>query len=378
MALIDDLKWRYATKIFDPTIQISEENLKKIMKAVQLSASSYGLQLYRVLIIENKDLREKLKPVSWGQNQITEASHLVVFCNYTEVEDEHIDEYLELKAKTEQLNLAELKDYGDFIKEKIGNKSKDERINWTAHQTYIALGNLLAACAELKIDACPMEGFEFEKYNEILNLSEQGLNASVIATIGYRSKKDDTQHYEKIRKPIEKLFKSVSRQDHQANKSLKSNTLKSFMQALSMGFIGATAVFTSSFFQLPTWVLFLAWVSYYLFGIKPKLSLLVFVQQMLGILIAIAIQYGGSQLTHYIGTLGLPVMVFIVVSAIFYLSKVRYLNNIPAYFLGMIVWFGFNSEININSFLLLAITLVMGFIFAWLNETISKKIQTKF
>jgi len=375
MALVDNLKWRYATKIFDPTKKISKEDLNKIMRTVQLSASSYGLQLYKVLIIENRDLREKLKPVSWGQNQITEASHLVVFCNYTEVEDKHIDEYMELKAKTEKLKIAELKDYGDFVKEKIGDKSKDERINWTARQTYIALGNLLSACAELKIDACPMEGFEFEKYNEILNLSEQGLNASVIATIGYRSEKDETQHCEKTRKPIEKLFKSVSKIDHQEKKSQKNEAIISFMQALTMGFIGATAVFTASFFHLPIWVLFVAWVSYYLFGAKPKSSLLIFIQQILGILIAITIQYGGGQLTQYIGMLGNPVMVFIVISAVFYISKAKYLNNIPAYFLGMIVWFGLQSEIIVSSFLLLVMTLIVGFTFAWLNETLSKKIK---
>lgn len=206
MNLTANLKWRYATKKFNISKKISVENLEKIKEAVQLSASSYGLQLYKVLIIESSEIREKLKPVSFGQDQITEASHLVVFCNYSEVSDEHVDEYLELKAQTEQISINDLSGYGDFMKEKIREKAVFERNSWTANQTYLALGNLLAACAELKIDACPMEGFESEAYNEILGLTEQGLNTAVIAAIGYRSDQDRTQNVPKTRKPVDSLF----------------------------------------------------------------------------------------------------------------------------------------------------------------------------
>lgn len=206
MNLTANLKWRYATKKFDPSKKISVENLEKIKEAVQLSASSYGLQLYKVLIIESSEIREKLKPVSWGQSQITDASHLIVFCNYSEVNDEHVDEYLELKAQTEQISINDLNGYGDFMKEKIREKAVSEQNSWTANQTYLALGNLLAACAELKIDACPMEGFEPEAYNEILGLAEQGLNAAVIAAIGYRADEDRTQNVPKTRKPVDLLF----------------------------------------------------------------------------------------------------------------------------------------------------------------------------
>lgn len=206
MNLTENLKWRYATKKFEPSQKISAENLEKIKEAVQLSASSYGLQLYKVLIIEDREIREKLRSVSWGQSQITDASHLVVFCNNVAVNDTHVDEYLELKAKTEQVSIGDLNGYGDFMKEKIREKAVSERNSWTANQTYLALGNLLAACAELKIDACPMEGFEPEAYNEILGLTEQGLNAAVIAAIGYRSDEDRNQNVPKTRKPVNLLF----------------------------------------------------------------------------------------------------------------------------------------------------------------------------
>ncbi len=206
MDLISNLQWRYATKQFDSSKKISLKNLEQIKKVIQLSASSYGLQLYKVLIVEDNELKEKLKLASYGQSQITEASHLIVFCNYSVVTEKHIDEYFNLKSQIEQIDISDLKDYSDFVKADVLNKSEIERNRWTSNQTYLALGNLLNICAELKIDACPMEGFEAEKYNEILNLEEQGLNTSVIATIGYRSSEDAAQHVKKVRKPIKDLF----------------------------------------------------------------------------------------------------------------------------------------------------------------------------
>ncbi len=209
MQLIENLKWRYATKKFDPNKKIADSDLEKIKEAVSLSASSYGLQAYKVLIIEDKELRKQLQPASWGQSQITDASHLIVFCNYSTVGPEVIDNYLKLKAKTQGLNFEDLKGYGDFMKGKIGALPDHALKNWTAKQTYIGLGNLLAACAELKIDACPMEGFEPEQYDNILELSKKGLSAAVIATIGYRSEEDATQGNKKVRKPIDQLFETI-------------------------------------------------------------------------------------------------------------------------------------------------------------------------
>ena len=208
MELIKNLKWRYATKHFDPTKKVKNQDLKNLKEAVQLSVSSYGLQLYKVLVVEDKDLREKLKPVSWGQNQITDASHLIVFCNYTNVEDKHIDNYLKLTATSNGISTDSLNGYGDFMKGKISEMDNDEVENWTRRQTYLAMGNLLNACAELKIDACPMEGFEAEKYNDILGLTKHNLNAAVIAPIGYRSKNDNTQFRPKVRKSLTELFET--------------------------------------------------------------------------------------------------------------------------------------------------------------------------
>lgn len=209
MQLIQNLEWRYATKKFDPEKKVSKTDLENIKKAISLAATSYGLQAYKVLIIEDPEIRKRLQPESWGQSQIVDASELIIFCNYTNVDNQVIDDYLKLKADTQELNIEDLKDYGDFMKSKITELPDDIIKVWTAKQTYIGLGNLLAACAELKIDACPMEGFNSEGYDKILNLSEKGLSTAVIATIGYRSEEDITQHSKKVRKPMEELFETI-------------------------------------------------------------------------------------------------------------------------------------------------------------------------
>lgn len=153
--------------------------------------------------------------------------------------------------------------------------------------------------------------------------------------------------------------------------------MKSLKQALTMGLTGAIAVFTASFFGLPTWVLFMAWVSYYLFGTKTKTALLILIQQVFGILIAMIIQYFGTYFSETLGSLGFPLIVFIVMIGVFYISKLKYLNTIPAYFLGMIVWFGSKSQTDVNLFLLLIITLLSGYVFAWINVSVSEQIESK-
>lgn len=197
---IENLKWRYATKKFDPTKKISQEDLDILLDAVSLSASSYGLQPYKVLVVENLEIREQLRPAAWGQSQITDASHLIVFANRTNFGNELVDDYISNVGTTRALPTESLKGYAEFMKSKLLPLSEDSKAVWTAKQTYIALGNLLSAAAFLKIDSCPMEGFDAQKFNEILNLDKMDLNASVLATLGYRSEEDTTQHLKKVRK----------------------------------------------------------------------------------------------------------------------------------------------------------------------------------
>jgi len=203
---LENQNWRYATKKFDSSKKISAEDLSTLKEAIRLSSSSFGLQPYNVFIIENPELRAKIQPAAYGQSQIVDASHLIIFANQTNVSDADIDNYIKNIAETRNISEAALTGYGDFMKGGIKAKSDDEKAIWTSKQTYLALGNLLNAAAELKIDVTPMEGFNPAQVNEILGLNKLGLNASLIATIGYRSEDDATQHLKKVRKPNEELF----------------------------------------------------------------------------------------------------------------------------------------------------------------------------
>ncbi len=203
---IKDANWRYATKKFDSTKKVTNADLDTLKEAIRLSSSSYGLQPYKVLIVENSDIRAQLQPASWGQSQIVDASHLIVFANTINIGTTEIDLYFKNLMETRNIPFEAVQGYSDFMKSKINNLSEEQKNTWTSKQTYLALGNLLNAAAELKIDVTPMEGFEPTKYNEILGLTKMGLNAAVIATIGYRHEDDATQNFAKVRKSNEELF----------------------------------------------------------------------------------------------------------------------------------------------------------------------------
>jgi len=203
---VKNQKWRYATKKFDATQKISTEDLNSLKEAIRLSSSSYGLQPYQVLIVENPELRAQILPAAYGQSQVIDASHLIVFANQINVGDAEIDAYIENISKTREIPKDALKGFENYIKGTISKFTEDAKNIWASKQTYLALGNLLNAAAELKIDVTPMEGFNPTQVNEILDLDKLGLNASLMATIGYRHEEDATQHLKKVRKSNEELF----------------------------------------------------------------------------------------------------------------------------------------------------------------------------
>tara|TARA_R110002051_G_scaffold11927_2_gene42837 strand:+ start:848 stop:1480 length:633 start_codon:yes stop_codon:yes gene_type:complete len=206
---IDSLNWRYATKKFDADKKVSQEDLETLLEATTLSASSFGLQPYKIFVVEDAEIRSKLRPFAWDQSQITEASHLIVLANQNSFGPELVEEYVDNVSETRGIPAAGLKGYSDFMKSKLVPLSEDAKAVWTAKQTYIALGNLLSAAAINKIDACPMEGFDAEQFNNILGLTEKGLNTSVLVAVGYRSEEDETQHYKKVRKSKENLITHI-------------------------------------------------------------------------------------------------------------------------------------------------------------------------
>ena len=160
MSLTESLQWRYATKKFDPTRKITPAILDNLKEVVSLTATSYGLETYKVLIIEDQTTKSILKPASWNQAQVEDCSHLFVFCNYTNVSSADIDNFVSRKSAIQGIEKEKLAGYGDFMKNTISNLSIEKMHEWTIRQTYIALGSLLIGCAEYRVDSCPMEGFD--------------------------------------------------------------------------------------------------------------------------------------------------------------------------------------------------------------------------
>jgi nitroreductase len=206
---IENAKWRYATKKFDTNKKVSAEDLETLKEAIRLSASSFGLQLYKVIVVENPEVRAKLKEASWGQTQVVDASHLIVFANQTTVTDADVEGYIQNIANTRNIPVDALSGFSDYMKGTINNMPDEIKPIWTSKQTYIALSNLLNAAAELKIDVTPMEGFVAAQYNEILGLDKLNLNAALVAPIGYRHEEDATQHAAKVRKSNQDLFITI-------------------------------------------------------------------------------------------------------------------------------------------------------------------------
>lgn len=207
--IISDLNWRYAVKKYDSSKKISEENITILKEAIRLSPSSVGLQGYVVLDVQNPETRQKLKEASHNQTQVSDASHFFVFCYPKEIQENYLDKMMSHISEIRNQSIESLSGYKNMIYHLTQNQSEDKKNQWLTNQAYIALGNLLQSAAHLKIDATPMEGFNYEKYEEILQLDKKGLKVAVACALGYRSEEDKYQHLKKYRKPISDLFQVI-------------------------------------------------------------------------------------------------------------------------------------------------------------------------
>ena len=205
MSITKALHWRYAAKRMNGT-KIPKEKLDRILDAISLAPTSFGLQPYSVLIIENKDLLEKIKPIAMDQPQITEASALLVFAVWDKITLEKIVTYIQLIAKERNVTEDSLMPLKERIVGVLKNSDSDNFI-WNSKQAYIALGFGLVAAAVEEIDSTPMEGFDKELLDNLLQLKEKGLKSSVIMTLGYRDTENDyLAKLKKVRREKEKLF----------------------------------------------------------------------------------------------------------------------------------------------------------------------------
>jgi nitroreductase / dihydropteridine reductase len=205
MSITKALHWRYATKRMNGS-KIPKEKLDAILDAISLAPTSFGLQPFSVLVIENKELLEKIKPIAMGQPQITEASALLVFAAWDTLTLEKIEDYTALIAKERNVTVESLKNMQDIIASQLKNSDSDNFI-WNCKQAFIALGFALVAAAVEEIDSTPMEGFDKNLLDDLLQLKEKGLRSSVIMTLGYRDTKNDyLANLKKVRREKDKLF----------------------------------------------------------------------------------------------------------------------------------------------------------------------------
>lgn len=207
--LIEMLNWRYAVKRFDPTRKISESSWKTLEKALVLSPSSYGLQPYQFLVVQNPELRKKLRAVSWNQSQVEDCSHYVVILGKGSMDASYIDHFIQRTAEVRGIDAAQLAGYRNMI---VDNLVKApgiaERIpEWSAKQAYIAFGNLMTAAATLQIDACPIEGLEAAKYDELLGLKDGAYHTLAACALGYRHSDDNYAKSKKVRLKTEELVR---------------------------------------------------------------------------------------------------------------------------------------------------------------------------
>ena len=202
MDIIKALKWRYATKKFDSSRFIPNEIIEVIKESFNLTASSYGLQPVKLLIVSNKSILQELVPISSNQQQMGQASHLCVFCVDTNIDEAYIRAYFENIKSIRNTPDAVLSSFRDSIISSFGSKSTDEIYNWGAKQAYLALGNMLTVCATQEIDACPMEGFDPVAYDVYFKLKEQGLRSALVMPIGYRAEDDMFADMKKVRKDL--------------------------------------------------------------------------------------------------------------------------------------------------------------------------------
>jgi nitroreductase len=196
--LIKQLNWRYAVKKFDATRKISPADWSVLEKALVLSPSSYGLQPWKFVVVNDPAVRAKLKPASWNQSQIVDASHLVVMARRSTMTSADVQRYVDRTVAVRKVPASSIEDYKNMMLGSI-NAPNADHANWAAKQVYIAMGFLLSAAAMLGIDACPMEGIVPAQYDEILGLPKQGYNTCMVTTLGYRASDDWLANLPKVR-----------------------------------------------------------------------------------------------------------------------------------------------------------------------------------
>lgn len=207
MSLLDKLRWRYATKKMDSTKTVPTEKVEEILEAIRLSASSSGLQPYELIVITNKDVREKIKAIANNQTQVTDCSHLVIFAAWDDYTTQRINDAFDMTETVRNFKNDAGVAYRQMLLKNYPARGPEVNFTHAAKQAYIGLGTALIAAAEAGVDSTPMEGFDPKALDEILNLKEKGLRSAVMLTLGYRKEDEDwLVKLKKVRRPKESFI----------------------------------------------------------------------------------------------------------------------------------------------------------------------------
>lgn len=207
--IIDALKWRYATKQFDTEKKVSDLNMETLLEAMRLAPSSQGLLPWRAYVITDTEIRKQLRAAAWNQPQLTDASHLIVYTARKNIDESYIDTYLKEVIKQRNQKWEDVQNYKKVLLGSISGKTPKELFEWNARQAYISLGFLLETASLMKIDACPMEGFDNAQFDVILKLGETEYKTVVVAALGYRSISDKYAKAPKVRFPEEETIRKI-------------------------------------------------------------------------------------------------------------------------------------------------------------------------
>ena len=202
MNIIENLKWRYAVKKFDDNKLLSKNQIDILKEAFNLTATSYGLQTISLVVVQNKDIQQQLVEHSMNQQQVVQASHLLVLCIPKNFSTDTVETYFNRIKEIRNTEDEVLNPFKEYLINDLSNRTPEQIYNWNKNQAYIALGNLLTVCATQKIDSCPMEGFVPEKYDDILKLADKNLQSVLVLPVGYRAEDDYMKDLKKVRKPI--------------------------------------------------------------------------------------------------------------------------------------------------------------------------------
>ena len=203
--IIEKLQWRYATKKFDPSKKLTTEKLAVLKEAFNLTATSYGLQPLKMVIVSEEKMKADLVPMTMDQEQVKDCSHVLVLCIEAALTDDYIKRYFNKVESLRKTPREILEPFESFLTTEFSEKTEAEITNWMSKQAYLALGNLLTVCALEEIDGCPIEGFEPAKYDEYLGLSTLGLKSVLVLAVGHRAEDDLFAAMKKVRRGVDRV-----------------------------------------------------------------------------------------------------------------------------------------------------------------------------